>query len=70
VLDALEEATIAGEYVIIVRGRDKGHVSAEEALEEVMALIKKGMGRKEAAKTVAAQYGLSSKELYDGSLKK
>ncbi len=70
VLDELEETTIAGEYVIIVKGRDKGHVSAEEALEEVMALIKKGMGRKEAAKTVASQYGLSSKELYDGSLKK
>lgn len=70
VLDELEDATIAGEYVIIVKGKDKGHVSAEEALEEVMALIKKGMGRKEAAKTVAGQYGLSSKELYDGSLKK
>jgi 16S rRNA (cytidine1402-2'-O)-methyltransferase len=70
VLDALEEATIMGEYVIVVKGRSGGHVSAEEALEEVLALVKKGMGRKEAAKTVATQYGLSSKELYDGSLKK
>jgi len=70
VLDALEEATVVGEYVIVIEGRTGGHVSAEEALEEVLALVKKGMGRKEAAKTVASQYGLSSKELYDGSLNK
>jgi 16S rRNA (cytidine1402-2'-O)-methyltransferase len=70
VLDELEEATIAGEYVIIVEGREEGHVDIEEALDEVISLIKKGMGRKEAAKTVASHYGLSSKELYDRSLKK
>jgi 16S rRNA C1402 (ribose-2'-O) methylase RsmI len=70
VLDALEEATIAGEYVIIVEGRKEGHVGIEEALDEVLSLIKKGMGRKEAAKTVASHYGLSSKELYDRSLQK
>jgi 16S rRNA (cytidine1402-2'-O)-methyltransferase len=69
VLDRLEEATIAGEYVIVLEGREKGHVSADEALSEVLSLIKKGMGRKEAAKTVARQYGLSSKTLYDRSLR-
>lgn len=68
VLDALEEATVAGEYVIVVEGREAGHAGVEEALEEVVSLIKKGMGRKQAAKTVASQYGLSSKELYDRSL--
>ncbi len=68
VLDRLEEATVAGEYVIVVAGRTAGHQGIEEALGEVASLIKKGMGRKQAAKTVAAQYGLSSKELYDRSL--
>lgn len=68
VLDRLEEATVAGEYVIVVAGRTAGHPGLEEALGEVASLIKKGMGRKQAAKTVAAQYGLSSKELYDRSL--
>ncbi len=69
VLDRLEEATIAGEYVIVLEGRAKGHVSEDEALLEVLLLIKKGMGRKESAKTVAKQYGLSSKTLYDRSLR-
>lgn len=69
VLDSLEEATVAGEYVVLVEGRGAGHASLEEALEEVAALIRKGMGRKQAAKTVASQYGLSTKELYDRSLK-
>lgn len=68
VLDALEEATVAGEYVVVVEGRRAGHAGLEEALEEVASLVKKGMGRKQAAKTVASQYGLSSKELYDRSL--
>jgi 16S rRNA C1402 (ribose-2'-O) methylase RsmI len=32
------------------------------------ALMKKGIGRKEASKKIAAEYGLSRKELYDKSL--
>jgi 16S rRNA (cytidine1402-2'-O)-methyltransferase len=68
VLDRLEKSTIAGEYVIVIEGRTKQKVSLDEALSEVMSLMKKGMGRKEAVKTVASQYGLSKKELYDRSL--
>jgi 16S rRNA (cytidine1402-2'-O)-methyltransferase len=34
----------------------------------VLALIKKGLGRKEAVRTVAEMYGVSKKELYDKSL--
>lgn len=60
--------TIAGEYVIVVEGRADEQVSFEEALKEVKALLKKGRHRKEAAKLIAVQYGLSKKELYDGSL--
>jgi 16S rRNA (cytidine1402-2'-O)-methyltransferase len=68
ILDALEEAVIAGEYVVIVEGKKKGPLTLEEALEEVGALMKKGKGRKEAVNIVAAQYGLSRKELYARSL--
>jgi 16S rRNA (cytidine1402-2'-O)-methyltransferase len=70
VLDRLEKAEIAGEYVIVVEGKKKGPRSPGEALEEVRALMKKGMGRKEAVNTVAAEYGLSKKELYQGSLER
>jgi len=66
-----EEKGLAGEYVIVVEGRKKGDKGAdvfEEALLEVKGLMKKGMGRKEAARTVSEQYGISKKELYDRSL--
>jgi 16S rRNA (cytidine1402-2'-O)-methyltransferase len=68
ILDMLEEATIAGEYVIVVEGREKGSMTFDEAVEEVRALIKKGKGRKEAVRTVASEYGLVKKELYERSL--
>jgi 16S rRNA (cytidine1402-2'-O)-methyltransferase len=68
ILDRLEHATIAGEYVIIVEGKEKGELTLDEAVDEVRALMKKGKGRKEAVKLVAGQYGLSKKELYDRSL--
>ncbi len=68
--EALENKKIAGEYVIVVEGRQKRleHPPIEEAVAEVRALMKKGTGRKEAVKTVAKSYGLSKKELYDRSL--
>jgi 16S rRNA (cytidine1402-2'-O)-methyltransferase len=68
ILDRLEEATIAGEYVVVVEGKEKGEMPLEEALDEVGALMKKGLGRKEAVRTVAEQYGLRKKELYEKSL--
>jgi 16S rRNA (cytidine1402-2'-O)-methyltransferase len=69
ILDRLEEETIAGEYAVIIEGKEKGEISPDEALAEVAALMKKGLVRKEAVKTVAGQYGISKKELYDRSLK-
>jgi 16S rRNA (cytidine1402-2'-O)-methyltransferase len=71
ILDVLEEAVIAGEYVIVLEGRgeEKDERSLEEALREVKMLMKKGKGRKEAVHTVAAQYGMSKKELYAESLR-
>ncbi len=68
VLEALQTRMIAGEYVIIVEGFQKKELGIDEALFEVLALIKKGLRRKEAVRKVADMYGISKKELYDKSL--
>ncbi len=68
VLAQLGTSTIAGEYVVAVAGMVKESIPFDVALQEVRALMKKGLGRKEAAKRVAESYGLSKKELYDKSL--
>ncbi len=68
VITALESKKIAGEYVIVVEGYQRAQPSLDEALLEIRSLMKKGLGRKEAVKTVAEGYGLSKKELYDKSL--
>jgi len=70
VLEALGRSAPRGEYVVVLEGRKKEAATVEEALQEVAALVRKGMGRKEAARTVAGQYGLSSRELYERSLGK
>lgn len=68
VRDALEHLTIAGEYVIVVEGAREEGMTTEEALSEIRLLMKRGVGRKEAVRTVADEYGLSKNELYDRSL--
>jgi 16S rRNA (cytidine1402-2'-O)-methyltransferase len=69
ILANMEKTTIAGEYILIIEGKtEKSRVSTEDALIEVHSLLKKGLGRKEAVKKIADQYGLSKKELYDRSL--
>jgi 16S rRNA (cytidine1402-2'-O)-methyltransferase len=69
ILANIEKTKIAGEYILILEGKtEKDRVSTEDALIEVHSLLKKGLGRKEAVKKIADQYGLSKKELYDGSL--
>jgi 16S rRNA (cytidine1402-2'-O)-methyltransferase len=69
ILAAIEQTKIAGEFILILEGKtDKDRVSTEDALIEVHSLLKKGLGRKEAVKKIADQYGLSKKELYDRSL--
>lgn len=69
-LDRLKETTVAGEYVIVVEGRTKEKGSFDEALDEVKALMKRGLGRKEAVRTVSNEYGLSKKKLYERSLER
>ncbi len=67
-ISELEEGTVAGEYVIVTEGRGAEEVPVEGAVEEVWALMKKGLRRKDAVKRVAGQYGISQKALYDRSL--
>ncbi|MDA8104304.1 MAG: 16S rRNA (cytidine(1402)-2'-O)-methyltransferase [Nitrospiraceae bacterium] len=66
----LRETKVMGEYVVVIEGRQEGEgmQREEDALGEIAALMKKGLGRKEAVKRIAEQYGLSKKELYDRSL--
>ncbi len=68
ILEALESRVIAGEYVLMIEGKSRAGLTADEALEEIKVLMKRGKGRKEAVKIVAEEYGLSRKELYDRSL--
>lgn len=70
VFEVLIESKIAGEYVLVVEGRPEAEDvhREEDAVREIRSLMRKGMGRKEAVKRVAEQYGLSRKELYDRSL--
>lgn len=69
ILERLETAKIAGEYVIVLEGRPvEKRNAAEDALTEIKTLMKRGLGRKEAVKRIAEEYGISKKELYDRSL--
>ncbi len=69
IIKELEKNKIAGEYVIIIEGKQTvGKIIDERILSEIKILMKKGFSRKEAVKKVADEYGLSKKELYDKSL--
>ena len=68
ILDELKQAVIAGEYVIVLEGMAEAEISIDDALQEVIGLMKKGLKRKDAVKKVAGQYGLRPKELYDRTL--
>ena len=69
ILELLESSKIAGEYVIVLEGRpEEKRNTMEDALIEIRTLMKRGLGRKEAVKRIAEEYGISKKELYDRSL--
>ncbi len=69
IMHQLEKTVLMGEYVILVEGKKSGRKTAgDDAVEEVLSLMKKGLKRKEAARRIADAYGLSKKELYDKSL--
>jgi 16S rRNA (cytidine1402-2'-O)-methyltransferase len=69
VLERLESSKIAGEYVVVLEGRpEEKRNTTEDALVEIRTLMRRGLGRKEAVKRIAGEYGISKKELYDRSL--
>lgn len=68
VISEVKISKVAGEFVIVVEGRGKEGGSIEDALKEVLTLIKKGTSRKDAVRMVADTYGLSKRELYEESL--
>lgn len=69
ILDAVKTTTVVGEYVLVVEGYRKPRKTiSREVLAELDAVMKKGIGRKEAVERIARIYGLSKKELYRASL--
>ncbi len=70
ILDNIMGTKIAGEYVLVIEGLSPvQNKNIDEALIELHSLMKKGFGRKEAAKKIAEMFGISKKELYDISIK-
>lgn len=59
---------VRGEIVVVVAGAPAREVSAADALAQVQALLAGGIRLKDAAAEVAAQTGLSSRELYQAAL--
>ena len=71
ILTSLNKTEIAGEYVILIEGMTGEHKGiTEDVLSEIRSLLKKGLGRKEAVKKIAEEYGMSKQELYRTSLNK
>jgi len=71
ILSILKTTKIAGEFIIILeKRREKKRQIDKDVLMEVVVLMKKGLGRKEAVKKISRAYGISTKELYDMSLSK
>ncbi len=70
VLRSLEDKVVAGEYVVVIEGAEEKSLKPEEAVSEVLELMKKGMRRKDAVKRISEQYNISKKQLYDLSLSK
>lgn len=61
-----------GEYVLVVEGvrpQNEERASLEEALEQVEALCKQGLSRKDAVKETAKALGLSRNELYAAAVR-
>ena len=70
-LERYRETAPKGEFVLVVAGRpprQEAAVTAEEAVERVLALRDQGMRLKDAARQVAADTGLSKNELYAAAL--
>lgn len=62
-----ESKTVKGEITLIVAGyrKEDSAFSWEEIESKAAALLQEGLSKKEAAKTIAQAYGVSSRELYN-----
>ncbi|WP_029149265.1 16S rRNA (cytidine(1402)-2'-O)-methyltransferase [Microbacterium indicum] len=59
---------VRGELVIVVAGAERAEVSLADALAQVTALTAAGSRLKDAAREVADQTGISSRDLYQAAL--
>ncbi len=57
-----------GEICLVIAGADPVAADPEDALERVLALVASGIRLKDAAGAVAAETGVSSRELYQAAL--
>lgn len=59
-----------GEMVLVIAGAAPKVWDIDELVDQVLKLKTDGLGLKQAASTIAKQYGASSSELYDQALKR
>ena len=60
---------LKGEMVLVVAGAEQTQISPEGLVDKVLELRSQGSSLKDAARTVASEYGASTSELYDLALK-
>jgi 16S rRNA (cytidine1402-2'-O)-methyltransferase len=61
---------LKGEMVLVIAGAEVVEMNTAELVEQVLELKLSGVGLKQAASSVAKQYGASSSELYALALKR
>jgi 16S rRNA (cytidine1402-2'-O)-methyltransferase len=61
---------LKGEMVLVMAGAEAVEMNTAELVEQVLELKLSGVGLKQAASSVAKQYGASSSELYALALKR
>jgi 16S rRNA (cytidine1402-2'-O)-methyltransferase len=66
---ALWAQDLKGEMVLVIAGAEVAEINTEELVKQVIELKLSGVGLKQAATSVAKQYGASSSELYALALK-
>lgn len=69
IYNKLIEGPVQGEYVLIIKYEASETIDIKEATREALKLMKQGLRRKDAVKRIAAQYGISQRELYEHTLK-
>jgi len=67
-IDHLEEHGARGEYTVVIEGAAPVEPSLDEALAEVLASIEDGESLTAAVRTVAAERGVTRRELYQAAL--